>query len=197
MKPKSSDLQIYLIRHGETLWNAIGRYQGHLDSPLTDKGIQQAEACGRALAGCAPHIDRWFVSPLGRAEQTSQIVRSFGHYPPAQAATRLAEVSAGSWDGLSQTDIDAQWPGRLDGATQFDWYFRAPDGESYEDAMARVASWLAELTGVVVAVSHGLLSRLIRGTYLGLPRDEALSLPVPQGVIWRMADGRIETIGDE
>lgn len=195
MKPMPPDLKIYLIRHGETQWNAVGKYQGRLDSSLTERGVEQAKTCGHILSESADDINHWYVSPLGRAEQTSKIVRSFGAYPRAQSTALLAEVSAGSWDGLTQADIDVQWPQLLDGSTQFDWYFRAPDGESYDDAMKRVGSWLSKLSGVVVAISHCLLSRLIRGTYLGLPKDEALSLPVPQGVVWRMANGTIETIG--
>ena len=62
--------------------------------------------------------------------------------------------------------------------------------------MERVQSWLHGLSGVVVAVSHGLLSRLIRGRYLGLSKEQALGLSVKQGVVWRMTDGEVETIGD-
>ena len=91
-------------------------------------------------------------------------------------------------------DIDAGWPGALDGSNSFDWYFRAPNGELYDDARNRVVAWLAEVQGVVVAVSHGLTGRLIRGAYLGLPRQETLSLPVPQDIIWRLTDRRIEAL---
>jgi broad specificity phosphatase PhoE len=57
-----------------------------------------------------------------------------------------------------------------------------------------VAAWLSEVQGIVVAISHGLTGRLIRGTYLGLPRREALSLPVPQDVVWLLADRRVEAL---
>jgi broad specificity phosphatase PhoE len=55
-------------------------------------------------------------------------------------------------------------------------------------------AWLAEVQGTVVAVSHGLTERLIRGAYLGLHRREDLSLPVPQDIVWQLADGRIEAL---
>ena len=100
----------------------------------------------------------------------------------------------GSWDGLTHVDIDAQWPGRLDQTTPFNWFFRSPDGESYDAAMARVNPWLDNLQGIVLAVSHGLIGRLIRGAYLGLSREDALGLPVPQDVIWRLAKGAVEPI---
>ena len=186
--------EIYLLRHGETEWNSAGRFQGKLDSPLTERGIRQAEACGRSLATRVGRIDSIFASPLGRTRQTTSIVRSFGSYPQTKWESRIEEVSVGSWDGLTHVDIDACWPGQLDGATPFNWFFRSPDGESYDAAFARISAWLNELTGVVVAVSHGLVGRLIRGAYLGLEKDDALGLPVPQNVIWKMADGKVEAI---
>jgi broad specificity phosphatase PhoE len=134
------------------------------------------------------------VSPLGRARESAEII---GRYAPVGAPIfepRIREVTIGSWDGLTHTDIDAAWPGLLDGSSPFDWYFRAPNGEGYDEAVSRVAAWLAGVQGIVVAISHGLTGRLIRGTYLGLPRREALSLPVPQDVVWLLADRRMEAL---
>lgn len=190
----SSQKEIYLVRHGETEWNASGRFQGKLDSRLTEKGVAQAAAYGRQLAAVAAGIDALVASPLGRVRKTTAIIKTYGKFPEPQWEPRIAEVSVGSWDGLTHTDIDAQWPGRLDETTPFDWFFRSPDGESYDAAMARVTPWLDSLEGVVLAVSHGLVGRLIRGSYLGLAKDDALCLPVPQDVIWRLAKGRVEPI---
>lgn len=185
---------IYLIRHGETEWNVQGRFQGRLDSVLTNTGVKQAEAIGKRLAGLDLSFDAFITSPLGRARQTAAIVAGLVRLPAVQCDDRLAEVSLGSWDGLTDIDIDAQWPGLLDDSTQFDWFFRSPDGESYDAVFQRAECWLRERQGVTVAVSHGLISRLIRGAYSGLPKTEALSLPVPQDVIWRLSNGRIEPI---
>ncbi len=187
-------VEIYLLRHGETEWNAEHRFQGRLDSALTERGMEQAEQCGRKLAATVVRVDAMVASPLGRARQTAAIVSSFGAYPDTRFESRLAEVSLGCWDGLTDVDIDAGWPGARDGATRYDWYFRSPDGESHDAATARARDWLSGLDGTVVAVSHGLFGRIIRGVYLGLAAQEALSLPVPQDVIWRLADGRIEAI---
>lgn len=186
--------QIYLLRHGETEWNAAGRFQGHLDSPLTARGVKQAQAAGRRLAALAVAPGAFFASPLGRARHTAEVVRSLGDYPTIRWDSRLAEVSLGCWDGLTPVDIDAEWPRALDGASPFDWYFRSPDGESHDEAAARVAEWLAEVEGVVVAVTHGLLSRIIRGLYLGLPREHALELPVGQDGIWLLSEGEVTSL---
>ncbi|MFT3968476.1 MAG: histidine phosphatase family protein, partial [Sphingobium sp.] len=58
----------------------------------------------------------------------------------------------------------------------------------------RVRSWLDAVDGIVVAISHGLTGRLIRGTYLGLSREDMLALPVPQDIIWRLAKGQVEAL---
>ncbi len=190
----SSQSKIFLVRHGETEWNAAGRFQGKRDSRLTERGVAQAEAYGRQLAATSVGIDTLVASPLGRVRETTVIIRSFGKFPEAQWGARISEVSVGSWHGLTHIDIDAQWPGLLNGTTPFDWFFRSPDGESYETALARVSQWLDSVHGVVLAVSHGLIGRLIRGAYLNLTKDHALALPVPQDVIWQLANGCIEPI---
>jgi len=186
--------EIYLVRHGETEWNAAGRYQGKLDSPLTEFGISQAEAIGKKLAELDIQADALIVSPLGRTRQTAAIISRFAALPAMRFDENLAEVSIGSWDGLTDVDIDAEWPNLLDNTTQFDWFFRSPDGESYDAAVERATEWIRTTSGVIIAVSHGLFGRIIRGTYLGLSKTETLSLPVPQDVIWRMAGGRIDPI---
>lgn len=186
---------IYLLRHGETEWNAAGRFQGRLDSPLTPKGVGQAIAMGRTLAGIVPGAPgvAIHISPLGRARQTAEIIRGFRD-GACRFDPRLREVTLGSWDGLAHDDIDARWPGLLDGSSPFDWFFRSPDGESYQHASLRVRAWLREANGIIIAVSHGLVGRLIRGAYLDLTAAEALALPVPQDVIWRLRGGAIQAI---
>lgn len=186
--------EIFLVRHGETEWNAEGRFQGQLDSPLTASGREQATQIASmlavALAGREPIA--MHVSPLGRARHTASIIRAHATYAAPLTEPRLQEVTTGAWDGLTHADIETGWPGILDGATDFDWYFRAPNGESYDAAVGRVRSWLGELEGSVVAVSHGLLGRLVRGVYLDLTREAALTLPVPQDVVWHLAYARVD-----
>jgi broad specificity phosphatase PhoE len=172
---------IYLVRHGETEWNVDGRFQGQLDSPLTARGRAEAYTVGRILAA---HLGAskipLHVSPLGRARETASLLRSRFDGPEPVQDARLQEVTVGAWDGLNMIEIHAEWPNALDGASPFDWYFRSPDGESYEAASARL--------------SHGLAGRLIRGAYLGLAREDALHLPVPEGVVHKLAGGAIETL---
>ncbi len=187
--------EVYLVRHGETEWNAQGRYQGKLDSRLTRRGREQARDAGRQLSALLKGRSDvvLHVSPLGRARETAEIIRNFVDAAPI-LEPRIQEVSIGSWDGLTHVDIDAGWPNRLNGCNAYDWFFRAPDGEAYEEALARIFSWLKELANVTIAVSHGLAGRIIRGAYLGLTREQTLSLPVHQEIIWHLVDRRVEAI---
>jgi probable phosphoglycerate mutase len=190
-------MTIFLVRHGETEWNRIGRYQGWLDSPLTERGIAQAEAIGRRLRDL-PEADAAAIvaSPIGRAYRTASIIAAcLGRSEPPRPDERLREISLGAWDGLDRSEIRARAPEIFARAGRHEWYFRSPDGEGYDGFAGRIGDWLAGLDDApVVAVCHGVVTRVLRGLYAGLPRAEALCLPVPQDRIFRLSAGRIEEI---
>jgi len=187
---------LYLIRHGETVWNAAGRYQGAKDSALTERGRRQAAGLGRLLARIVDPSTgplAAYVSPLGRAQETAAIIGrhlALDLYPEP----RIAEVSLGAWDGLTDYEIESEHPGALAGAGPFDWFFRAPDGEALEDVRLRVSSWLGEARRPALAISHGLTGRIIRGAYLGLAAQEMLRLPVPQDGLYALTGLRADFI---
>jgi probable phosphoglycerate mutase len=188
---------IFLVRHGETEWNRARRYQGWSDSPLTARGGAQAEAIGRRLRDVPEAADAEIVaSPIGRARRTAEIIaQCLGRTAPIRLDDRLREISLGSWDGLHRTDIVARAPQIFADDGQFEWYFRTPDGESYEGFAGRIASWLADLDDrPTIAVCHGVVTRILRGLYAGMPRREAVCLPVPQDRIFRLSDGTISEI---
>jgi probable phosphoglycerate mutase len=192
--PLAPCTQIYFFRHGETEWNAAGRFQGLLDSPLMARGVAQAHGIGRRLASLGLVPARFQASPLDRTRHSAAIIGSHLTGPQIDEDARLAEVSLGGWNGLTAIDIDHLYPQQLAGTTRYDWYFRSPDGESYDRALERAETWLRDARGIVLAVSHGLFSRFLCGAYLCLLRDAALTLPVPQDVIWRLADGVVERV---
>ena len=190
-------MTILLVRHGETGWNRERRYQGWLNSPLTERGIAQASAIGRLLVSLPDAADRTIVaSPLGRARRTAEIIRDqLRGIGSLRVDERLRELTMGSWDGLTFNQIEAISPGIFEREGP-EWCFASPDGESYTGFAGRVGEWLGEqdepLTTLVVA--HGLVSRVLRGLYAGLPRADALTLPVPQDRIFRLSGGKIETV---
>lgn len=190
---------IYLLRHGETVWNTLGRFQGQMDSPLTQRGIEQADSVASLLHReilDAAHSYEMHVSPLRRALETAARIRRVLPLPSRRDA-RLMEVSVGSWDGLTKFEIANEFPGALDGADAFDWYFRSPDGENFDAACDRARSWLADVRGPTIAVTHGLLGRLIRGVYADLSKREMLELLVPQDGFYRLSQGAFTLISGE
>jgi broad specificity phosphatase PhoE len=189
---------ILLVRHGETEWNRQRRYQGRSDSPLTERGVAQAQSIGRLL-GILPDTASANIvsSPLGRARHTAKIIREhLPGSPELRIDDRLRELSLGSWDGLTYREIAARLPGVFDGDGRHEWYFRAPCGEPYETLSARLDEWLcaAAEAGPLVVVTHGVVTRVLRGLYAKLSREAALMLPVPQDRIFRLAGGKIEEI---
>lgn len=182
-------MTIYLVRHGQTEFNAAGRYQGRLDSPLTALGRTQAARVGTLLATLVGPGARLVSSPLGRAMATAAIIADQAGLPAAFTDERLVEISLGSWDGMTDEDIEFTHPGARNGTDRWNWHFASPDGERYEELAARAGTWLAEAvasTAPIVAVSHGVTGRMIRGLHAGLPRDEALRLEVPQDAVFRL-----------
>ena len=187
-------MTIFLVRHGETEWNRARRYQGWSDSPLTERGIAQAEAIGRCLRALPEAASAEIVaSPIGRARRTAEIIAGcLGRTAPLRFDERLREISLGSWDGLQRKEIRSRMGGEF---AEFEWYFRTPDGERYDEFAGRIASWLEEIGGgPLIAVSHGVVTRVLRGLYAGLPSAAALRLPVPQDCVFRLAGGVVEEI---
>jgi probable phosphoglycerate mutase len=190
-------MTIFLCRHGETEWNRTRRYQGWCDSPLTPRGIAQAEAMGRKLAAL-PEVGEAAIvaSPIGRARRTAEIIAEcLGRAAPPLLDERLREISLGSWDGLDRREIEAGAPAMFEGDGRWEWYFKTPDGETYEGFAGRIAAWLAEpRQGPLIVVAHGVVTRVLRGLYAGLPRAEALRLAVPQDRIFRLEHGALAEI---
>jgi len=190
---------IYLIRHGRTEFNAEGRYQGHCDSPLTPLGREQAAANGALLKTLIDDPAGWRFesSPLGRAMDTANIIAGVTGLAAPIPDPRLREISMGGWDGLTEEEISHLDPDAVRGATRYDIFFRAPNGEGFDALAARLQSWLDQTAGdgrPLIAVSHGVSSRILRGLYAGLDRETMITLPAPQDVVFRLEDGRIEEI---
>jgi broad specificity phosphatase PhoE len=191
---------IYLVRHGRTEFNAEGRFQGHLDSPLTPLGTQQAARYGELLKGLIGDPAHWSLvaSPLGRAVHTAEIIAgALGLGLDFPRDPRLAEIGMGLWDGLTIEDIAVVSPDVLSRTTRYDFFFHAPDGERYDAFAGRLGDWLSEAVAddrPRIAVSHGVAGRVLRGLYARLEPEAAMKLDSPQDAIFRLAEGRIERI---
>ncbi len=185
--------ELIVIRHGQTEWNLARRWQGGLDSPLTEKGRAQAAAMGEILQregiGAASHTA--YVSPLARARETARLVLGDGWAPHEDR--RLREIGVGAWQGWLMDDIMAA-AGLPEDASMFDYYTAAPNGEGFEALKVRVLDFLASLTGPCVIVTHGITSRMIRTLATGRDLDRFDELPGGQGVVFRLRDGGHEIL---
>jgi len=187
---------IYLVRHGETEFNRDRRLQGHVDSALTALGCRQAEAVGARLKELVGGQPGWRIvaSPLGRARRTAEIIAERVGLSQIEIEPRLIELSWGAWDGRLRGDLAAAYPD----FARSNWAFHAPTGETYEAMCARLLEWLADLPDAeerrVIAVSHGVTGRVLRGLYAGIPLENLMTHDAPQDAIFRLADGEVRRI---
>ena len=176
--------ELLVLRHGETEWNAAGRLQGGLDSPLTPRGQAQARAMGAHLAarGVTAATHRLVASPQGRARATAGLVM-----PGASALLddRLREIGMGEWSGLTMDEIARRWPATR-GLDLVAFYAAIPGGERFDDLWARVRGVLDAITGPTVLVTHGITARFLCAAALGQGPAGLASFPGGQGVIHRL-----------
>jgi len=145
-------LELWLIRHGETLWNRERRIQGQQQNPLSELGVKQARRLGVRLEGGT--FDAVYCSDLKRAVQTAELALP-GVTPCFDK--RLREISRGVLEGKVDADLTPEEL-RVREEMRSDRYaYRPPGGENFADVWARVSDWLGDLPreGKVVAVTHG------------------------------------------
>jgi probable phosphoglycerate mutase len=177
--------RILLVRHGQSEWNADGRWQGQADPPLSELGEQQAFAAARAVGV----VDGIYASDLERASRTAAIIaEALGSDVLLDA--RLRERHAGPWQGLTRTEISEGWPGFLESGDRPDGY------EGDPSVVARVMAALEAIAqahdGDVLVVSHGGVVKVLE-RHLGDGDDEL----VPNlGGRWITHDGEKVVLGD-
>ena len=152
-------LTVLVVRHGQTAWNAEGRWQGQTDVPLSPVGREQARLLGVRLAhlwesGALPGPPaRILCSDLARARETAEILQreSGSAHVPLGVAPELRERGFGAWEGLTFAEVTERW-GKLD---------RPGDGEPHPQVWARMLGALESLWNsadddkVALAVGHG------------------------------------------
>lgn len=151
----SSSMMAWLLlaRHGETDWNREGRWQGHADVSLNDRGREQARALAAQLAD--EPIDVIYASDLARAHETALIVAEQKRMPVTTDAG-LREIDVGRWSGLTPDEIARCFPGMT-----------THDGETNDQHLARVVDAFRRIATRergrrVLVVSHGKTLRVIR-----------------------------------
>lgn len=151
--------RVTCIRHGETEWNRIGRWQGHAPVPLNATGQRQARLLAQYLAAHQWHFDALYSSPSPRALETARTIAN-ALARPITTDARLQEVHLGDWQGLTRAEALARDPDHF-AAFEADWYNVAPpNGETRNELKARLRRAFDDLTARhpdqhIALVSHG------------------------------------------
>jgi broad specificity phosphatase PhoE len=202
-RPQAPQRKLYFVRHGETDWNAERRLQGRRDIPLNALGRKQAARCGGllrnllAVSGATPQQFAFTASPLSRARETMEILRTELGVPPQDYATdaRLAELSFGKWEGLTYKEVRALDRSVLATRERDKWNFQPPGGESYAQLLVRVREWHDGITGNAVIAAHGGVARVLLVLYGVKPPAEAPLGDVAQGVVYEFMPGSVNRYG--
>ncbi len=168
-------MRLILLRHGETLWNAEKRLQGHANAPLSPRGIDQAQAIIANIQELAPK--RVITSDLGRAQQTAALIG----YSDALVDPNIREINMGVWTGQCKPDLIS---------TQGDLYnawragtFTPEGGEQWDAFLHRIETalnaWIKAGDGDLLAVAHSGVIRAACIVFLNL--KPAQLLPVTPG----------------
>ncbi|MCU7368036.1 2,3-diphosphoglycerate-dependent phosphoglycerate mutase GpmB [Pantoea stewartii] len=200
-------LQVYLVRHGETVWNAERRIQGHSDSPLTAKGEHQARQVGERIKHAG--ITHIISSDLGRTRRTAEIIADACGCDVTFDA-RLRELNMGVLEKRLLDELSAEeegWRASLVNGTEGG---RIPQGESMTELAQRMQDALNACLALSAGsrpliVSHGMALGVLVSTILGLPayaerrlrlRNCSISRVDHQQSAWLAAGWVVETAGD-
>ena len=164
---------LLIARHGETEWNAAGRIQGHTDIGLSDKGAEQAVLLGQRLSGLP--IDVAYSSDLRRTSQTARLALGERHVA-LNETPMLREYHKGEFEGMTLTEIKAQFPDEYPKYLEKNLDYFPKGGESTRAVSTRMAKIIGEIKSnhldeTVLIVSHGGALRAAMVSLLGMPLE--------------------------
>jgi len=177
--------EIFVLRHGETEWNAQGRMQGALNSPLTERGRAQARQQGDILSEFDLTGFDVICSPQARAFETAAIALA-GQVNRIRTDEGLREIGVGLWAGKLRSELSAgqdliEGP---DGALAL--YEQAPEGEGFAALEQRCRAFLDQLNGPSVLITHGITSRMLRCVATGVGPSGLENIGGGQGIVFQV-----------
>jgi len=191
---------ICLFRHGETEWNTEGRYQGHMNSPLTSQGVSQARENARILRQNSALLPPFtvFASPLRRVKETARIMLDELGIPADIISydDRLMEASFGDCEGLTEAEVAQKYPEFWKKRLTDCWNACPPFGESYADLSSRVYDWYNDVkfSGTTIVICHAMTSRVMRGMYMDVSQQAIVNLPKPHDGFFKLCNGKVSHV---
>lgn len=194
---------IYIVRHGQTVWNLQKRKQGRMDSPLTLTGIEQGKQVGNFLPSEIKNLNQYklIVSPLYRTWQYAEIIRQtiLKNNPDCiielEFSDLLKEHSFGEWEGKTEDEIEAKYPGEIKTRENDRWNYVIKGGESYQLLQERVKKFTDTISNDdnIILVTHEMVSKVMRGTKSDLDNESTLALGHPQNIIYNYDNNNLLT----
>ncbi len=174
-------MQLILMRHGETDWNSTGRYLGHTDMPLSEKGLRQAEQASSRIKELDPTVI--YSSDLSRAIQTAETINKSLQLPLI-LDNRLREINFGSWEGKSYEELSIE-----EKIISNKWFknpqeVRPSKGEHFYEFKSRILSFIHDVQKKdlckkkIMVVTHGGVIRVIISHYLSMPTTKISNLVI-------------------
>lgn len=194
--------ELILVRHGETEWNQQRLLQGHLDSPLTVAGVEQAHLIGPRIAALAP--DHIYSSDTGRAYHTAQIIATY-HQRPIVTDAAFRERCLGLFQGYTWDTLATMYPDAYQQYRSGNRDYMIPEGESYQQFLHRVVTGIQQLADhhpqeKTLLVTHGgvigALVRHVLGIPLSMPRRFTLKNTSINRIVVKDGDWFLDTLGD-
>lgn len=186
-------MKIYFIRHGETVWNTLKIFQGSSNSPLTEKGREQAKKLGEKLKNT--EFTNFYSSPMGRTIETSQLIIGDRNIK-IEFIEEFKEISVGRMEGVPREKFEKDFP------EQYHNFFFNPkdydptpfDGETYPHLLERVQIGLNKIIqnhekdDIVAVVSHGVTLKAIFKIIKNMSFEELGEAPVPKNTSLSIVD---------
>jgi len=170
--------RVIFVRHGQTSWNQEGKYQGHSDISLNERGIKQGNLVAKRLAN--EKISAIYSSDLLRAQQTAEAIAEY-HGLSVITKPEFREINFGIWEGLTYQEIMEDWSEILTAMYSKPGEIGPPQGESFQVVKQRVTRSLQECIAehqeqTIVLVSHGGTMRVLLCAALGIGLDKMWSM---------------------
>ncbi|NNJ11543.1 histidine phosphatase family protein [Chloroflexales bacterium ZM16-3] len=167
-------MRMIIVRHGESEWNRIHRYQGQADSSLSELGLRQAEALAERLKN--EQIDHIYSSRLQRAARTAQAIAAHHSSTPFEYADELLEISHGEWEGKFIDEITERYSEGLREWREHPTRSQMPGGESFSNVLKRTMDFqertIAKHKGQTILVStHDVIVKILVADSLGMNMD--------------------------
>ncbi len=185
-------MRMVIARHGESEWNRIHRYQGQLDAPLSELGIQQANLLAERLRN--EQFAAIYTSPLQRCSHTTEIIANFHPGTDIHNDPALMEIHHGEWQGKYADEVNAQYGEGLQEWRVHPMRSQMPGGESFSNVLKRSLEYkermlVAHPEETILVSTHDVVIKVLVADVLGMDMDNINRIWLTNGSISEIVYG--------